>query len=277
MSLRAIDGFIRKPVHRAANYVTGNFAGLSGNLKSHRVLREARSGTAWADGPPNDDAQALMVDGFRILPQRFDGALIAGLRDEFAVKIDNPEHTWSTPNGGYHTAFHKPVASLPNITRLLDKTIIDAVESYYQCYLKVTDVMAWRNRHFSPEETGKAEIYSSRWHLDGSQLNTMTYFVSLRELTEDDGPFHVQVKRRTKQLIRRGFARDDYGIPMDWLDAPEYVSTVTGPAGTNYCAAVGRVLHRAGIPAEGHIRDVVKFGFAPSSTPLADDWAKAFR
>lgn len=277
MTLKAIDGLIRKPVHRAANYVTGNFAGLSGNLSSRRVLREARRGAAWSGGAPNADARALLRDGFRVLPLRFDDALISRLRDDFAAKIDDPEDTWSTPDGAYHTAFHKPVASIPEVTKLLDKTIIDAVQSYYQCYLKVTDVMAWRNRHYSPEESGLGEVYSNRWHLDGSQLNTMTYFVTLRELTDADGPFHVQAKPRTKQLIREGFTREDCRIPPSRLEAPEYVNVVTGPAGANYCAAVGRVLHRAGEPAEGHVRDIIKFGFAPSSTSLAHDWAESFR
>jgi hypothetical protein len=268
---------LRSVVHHAANYVTGNQAGLSGNLESRRILREARRGVTWNEATPNADAQGLMTDGFRVLPQRFSENLITGLRSDFEAKIDDEQHTWSTPDGGHHSAFHKPVASLPDVTELLDSTIIDAVQSYYQCHMQVTDVMAWRNRPFLAEAAGIPEVYSSRWHFDGGHLNTVTYFVSLRELTTDDGPFQAHTKAHTKQLVRQGFKRGGEDIKKGELEGAEHVAVVTGPAGTSYCAVVGRVIHRAGIPVDGHHRDVIKFGFAPSSTPLSDNWADAFR
>jgi hypothetical protein len=268
---------LRSVVYKTTNYVMGTQAGLSGNLESRRVLREARRGLKWQEANPNPDAKALMNDGFRILPRRFDEASITDLREEFVAKLEDSDHTWSTPDGGYHTAFHKPVVSLPNVTKLLDATVIDAVQSYYKCYVRVNDVVAWRNRHYVPEESGNFETYSERWHIDGSKLNGMSYFVSLGALTESDGPLRVQTKRRTKQLIRMGFKREDYTRLNDQLEAPEHVNVLTGPVGTNYCANVGRVLHRAGIPVEGHVRDIINFALAPSPVPLANNWAEAYR
>jgi hypothetical protein len=267
---------LRKVVHDAANYVTGNQAGLSGNLEGRRILREARRGVTWDDSTPNAGAESLATNGYAVLPLRFDEALISGLRDDFNVKVDDPEHAWSTPDGAHHTSFYNPVVSMPDVAKLIDSTIIDAVQSYYKCYMAVTDVMAWRNRPFSPNATGIPEVYSSQWHFDGSQLNGVCYFVSLRDITENDGPFHTHNKEHTKKLVRQGFKRGGNDIKKGELESPEHVSLVTGPAGTNYCGVVSKIIHRAGIPADGHFRDVIKFGFDPSPTPLSENWADAY-
>ena len=117
------------------------------------------------------------------------------------------------------------------------------------------------------------ELFGKRWHCDGSTTDQLKFFVYLTDVTEEDGPLHIQTIERTKELMKRGFYRvEDYRLRDDDVEDPKYVQKFTGPKGTAFFCNTNFHLHKAGNPHPGHYRDVVSFHIEASSKPLQEDW-----
>jgi hypothetical protein len=149
------------------------------------------------------------------------------------------------------------------------------LKNYYHGNFKVTRFYFGRNYHVPNQILDKQEVFSNRWHCDGDNTTFVKLFLYLSDVTEKDGPFHIQGKKRTKELIKMGFGnRNNYKISTEELDKD--VTKLKGQKGTIFLCNCQMGLHRAGVPDIGHYRDHIIIQFGPSNKPLSDDWAKEF-
>ena len=166
---------------------------------------------------------------------------------------------------------------IPESVDLLNDEIINVIEQYYKSHFKVTKFAFWRNYHVSSQVAKQKELMSSNWHCDASNTSWVKLFVYLTDVTEKDGPFNVQSKDRTKELMKLGYKnRSNYNIPLNVLENENFVWKATGDSGSAIMCNCNLGLHKAGIPEPGRYRDVIQFQFAPSNEPLAKDWFKTF-
>lgn len=166
---------------------------------------------------------------------------------------------------------------IPEAVELLNDKIINIIEQYYKTYFKVEKFSFWRNYHVPSDILKKKELMSSNWHCDASNTSWVKLFVYLTDVTEDDGPFNVQSKERTKELMKLGYKnRNNYNLPQDVLENEKYVWKATGDMGTTLMCNCNLGLHKAEVPKPGRYRDLIQFQFAPSNEPLTKDWYKTF-
>lgn len=151
------------------------------------------------------------------------------------------------------------------------------MEGYYQSYFDIKYIEGWRNKHVPKSVENKSELFSNHWHCDNRSTEYLKLFIPLNNLTTDDGPFHIMSLQRTKQLMKSGFgSRDEYNLEDSLINDPNHVKKITGEVGMAYFGNPQMCLHRAGVPSEGHWRDMINFVFAPSKTPLNEDWFEKF-
>ena len=152
------------------------------------------------------------------------------------------------------------------------------IEGYYGGHFKVTRIAMFRNLHTPKEIESTKETFSNYWHCDARDLKYLKLFVLLKDVTDDDGPFHIISQQRTKQLMKMGFGtREDYNVSEQELEDPEHTLKVVGKTGMAYFANAQLCLHKAGMPSENHHRDVIQFVFEPSDEPLGENWIERFK
>ena len=81
------------------------------------------------------------------------------------------------------------------------------------------------------------------------------------------------VQANSQELIKRGFSgRGNHNLPDDVVNDPKYVLKAIGTTGTTLLCNTELCLHRAGIPAPNHSRDIVEFKFITSNKPFSENW-----
>jgi hypothetical protein len=161
---------------------------------------------------------------------------------------------------------------MPEIRHLLTPEMKELIEDYYGSYFKVVFSSFYRNVHLPQAEPSK-ETYSDRWHCDRMPSDLLTIMINLHPVAEQNGPFHIVSRPRTRELMRLGFRdRADYGLPPAIMEDPRHVVQLTGEAGGVMICDNQCCLHRAGVVGPGRLRDVGSFQVAPSTVPLAEDW-----
>ena len=97
--------------------------------------------------------------------------------------------------------------------------------------------------------------------------------MNLSNVTENDGPLHLQSIPRTTELMKQKFKnRLDYGVPMEVMEDPKHVVKCTGPPGSAFFANTTTCFHKAGNPQ--NTRDMVQLLFRSSKEPMDKDWIK---
>lgn len=224
----------------------------------------------------NPELYHLKKHGFTKFKNSYEKSIINELSERFNKLIENDKT--SIPIGGYKgkinsKAILEPEKCFPEIAKLITKEIKEIVSGYYNTNYKIKYIFCGRNYSVPVEIQKDKEMFSNFWHMDRNNSSELKFFVYLSDVTEKDGPFHIQSKIRTKELIKMGFGnRTHYELPLDILEDPLYVNKMTGPKGTTIFGNVTTCLHRAGIPEDGHYRDMVQIFFVPSDKPFSDDW-----
>jgi hypothetical protein len=254
----------------------GNTAGLqnnfTGTIKKILLTRTNKE----FDKSINTLATELKNKGYLKLECPYDNSLIKGIKTKYDNMIEDDKYSslGSEYEGKVYSRFffhaHKYIQEL---AYLLTNDIISIIEAYYGGYFKVKHVTFWRNYYVPAELVTKKEMFSNNWHCDRRETDILKLFVNLSDVADKNGPFHIQSRKRTKELIKGGFGtRADYKLPVEVLEDPNYVVKGTGPIGTVMIANTEVCLHRAGTPDKGEFRDMIQFQFVPSKKPLPSDW-----
>ena len=275
---RPIGRPLKRLNERLGRRIFGNTNTLSLNLKGAWHIARCRLASGRIKTRPTSlDAGRLKTNGYVRLPERLDPATMADIRAAFEVLIEKPEyHEANEKYGRDRTDIHWSIPNahlrIPAIARVLSSNLRAALEQYYKAYFAVVQVVAYRN-YAVPAEIAEGEIYSSNWHCDARRPSLLKLMLNISDVTGQDGPFHVVSRQRTRTLLTMGFKnRHGYGLPDDVMEDPQHVVKLVGPSGTGMLCCTYRCLHRAGIPAPGRHRDLLRMVFVPSARPLADDW-----
>ena len=121
----------------------------------------------------------------------------------------------------------------------------------------------------------KYELLSERWHFDHQYPDGFTLFFCLSDVTAPaDGPFQAIAAPDTRRLLALGFdaskRKEDPngGLSQAAIEAVPSFTRLTGTVGTMMLCHTSYCVHRAGLPEQGHTRDMGMFAFRP--TPEMD-------
>lgn len=282
--LKKISNYIKNP-KRTANIafnkvdegvgkrIFGNTTGVVRNVSGRNKLNLSLDPELQKDNP---ELYHLKKHGFTKYENSYEKSMI----DELSKKFDKlvEDEKTSFPIGGYKgkiysRAIKDPEKCFPELAKLITQDVRDFLSRYYKSDYKVTHIFCGRNYGVPNEIKNKIEMFSNFWHMDRDPSSQLKFFVYLTDVIEKDGPFTVQSKIRTKELIKAGFGnRDHYDLPLDVLENSKFVNKMTGPKGTTLFGNVTTCLHKAGTPDEGHFRDLVQIIIDPSDKSFSDDW-----
>jgi hypothetical protein len=256
----------------AGRKVYGNTVGLRNNLSGSRKIDSNLDPELKITNPT---LYNLKTHQYSLHNNEYNDSLMASLKEKYDSLIEDDK--FSFPTAGYEEKIYcrhisDAAINFPELSKLLTNDVKEIVRGYFDSDFSVKHIACWRNYHV-PEELRKQEMFSNFWHFDRREISELKFFVYFSDVSESDGPFHVQSRDRTKELMKMGFKnRQDYGISLQILEDPEHVRKVTGKIGTTYFGNANVCLHRAGDPAKDHARDMVQFVFVPSKNPLSDNW-----
>ena len=251
----------------------GNLAGFKFNRKGKqnlkKILKQSELGS-------NSKVQEFWAKGFLKLGLPYKDSVLEPIRSKYNKMIESDEYSViRTQYKGevYSRYILMSPKNIPELAGLLNDDIIDLIEQCYGSHFEVMSVYCWRNYHVPSKVVEETETFSDRWHCDKQNTDFLNLFVLLSDVTEEDGPFHIQPTDRTKYLIKKGFGnRHNYNIHPELLEDPKYVTKATGPAGTSLLCNTSLCFHKAGIPNQGRFRDILQFRFSPSEKLLQNDW-----
>jgi len=259
-----------------------NTAGFNNNVKGRLELSKAQKiNIKITNKQKNKLAEEFRDKGYVKIGTPYDPKLIKRISDQFNEVINDDRYSYVRANDGdtiYSRSLYRGHEIIPESIELLNDEIIDLIEQYYRSHFKVVKFAFWRNSYVPSEvANNKKEQMSSRWHCDVINTSWVKLFVYLTDVTEDDGPFHVQTGNRTKELMKLGYKnRNNYNLSTEVLENEKFMWKATGKIGTALMCNCNLGMHRAGIPSLGHHRDMLQFQLAPSTEPLPKDWYKTF-
>jgi len=266
--------FLRN-VNRIDDFAGKKFYGNTVGLKRNLVGSMNRTKIDENLKNINPLAYELAQNQFLLMEKIYDTSLISKIKSKYDQMIESKENSviLAEHEGQvYSRHIRRPIQTLPELADLLIDDVTNIIKGYFGRNFAVKHVNCFRHYHI-PKEDSSTDFISNHWHCDRRNTSEMKLFVCLSDVTPDDGPFHVQSMERTKYLMNAGFGnRDDYKIPLDVLEDPQYDKIAIGTAGSAYFANANLCFHKAGIPEPGHVRDLANFVFIPSDEPLKDDW-----
>jgi len=256
-----MGGIKRKIDRDVGKTLFGNLAGLENNLKGIQL---------------NSKSSNFEKEQFLFLGQPFEKEIIKKIKNKFEKMIqdDRFSEIGSEYEGKiYMRSLKNPNKDIPEISNILTKEIIQTLEKYYHGYFKVNRVESWRNYGVPDELAKNQEMFSNFWHCDRRRTDYTKLFINLSNITENDGPFHIVSRDRTKHLLKMGFRnRKNYNLSEEILEDGNYVFKGIGEMGTAYLANTEVCLHKAGTPDFRHQRDILQLRFQPAKHPIKEDW-----
>lgn len=139
----------------------------------------------------------------------------------------------------------------------LSKNLIE-FENYYNARVCLAWAGITRNH---PVEDNKREMYSNFYHNDAYTFNLFKIFINLHDVDLSNGPLHLVKKNKSKNFINfhNYRSRNNY---MNNLNTPEeFIYKNTGNRGDIFFCNTTELLHKAGEPEIGNIRDMLFLNF----------------
>jgi hypothetical protein len=253
--------------------IYGNTSGFLNNFRNrNKYLTKVDESVKKTD----PQLYSLVKYGFTKFPISYNESLIKNVQNKIQSLIEDDKY--SVPTSGYKNKIYgralvEPYKTIPELSKLITDDVLSLLRKYYTSNFTITHILVRRNYFVPPEIREKHEMFSNFWHNDRDAPSQIKYFVHMTDVTEKDGPFHIQTKERTRELIKMGFGnRFNYKLSQDVLEDPKYVTKMLGPAGTSFFGNANACLHRAGDPEEGRIRDMITFVIELSDEPIKEDW-----
>jgi hypothetical protein len=271
---RRIKHVYHRVDYSAGKKIFGNTVGIKNNLSGS--LKIVQKDTSNLNGENLSEISELIKKQVLVLKNPYDSKLIDSIRKKYNNLINNDKTSYETgifEGKAYSRHVNKIQEHIEELPQLITDDIVDIVEGYYQGNFNVRYIGAWRNIHVPKDIEEKTELFSNNWHCDNRSTEYLKLFVTLEDITDDDGPFHIMTQDRTKQLMKKGFgSRVDYNLSDEVINDPKFITKVTGKKGLAYFGNPQLCLHKAGTPAEGRKRDIIAFVFGPSSKKLDKNW-----
>ncbi len=186
------------------------------------------------------------------------------LPPDFAFRPEIAAPRGSEVNGQYFSCgYDMPLEDLPTEIRTLILSFRGIIQSYFACETNASSAQLWRNIHV-PQAIAQArqEVFADAFHQDlvVDQYN-MQLFILLQETTEQDGPFEY-LDGEVQVTEMDYYRKRDRKVPLSRSEK------LVGKRGDYLLFTTGLTLHRAGVPAEDHQRDIMSIAFFPSYTNI---------
>lgn len=249
--------------------VYGNTTGLKNNF-SGSLQKMGRS-------YKTPEAERLTKDGFLQLGKIYDEKLILEIKKKYDIMIEDDKYSFArvSHNGNvYNRQLSNDPCPIPEFSQLLNSKIKNIMSDYFNGNFQIKRIQVSRNYHIPKEILEEREFYSDHWHCDNRDTDSFwKIFILLSDVTEQDGPLHLIPQPRTKELMKMGFkTRTNYGLTDDELYDEQFLVKHTGEIGTVVIGNPTICLHKAGVPAKGHHRDMIYLMLGRSDEPPRDDW-----
>lgn len=252
-----------------SQHATGKIAIKKSQLQSGGIKKGTTSGVKY-----------LKREGALNLDQIYDDELINATAETFDRFLKNHGATYTRGYEGEHYTYGVSSADIglkehfPRIEEFVNETVTETLEAYYSSYFKPVRVNIWRNHHVPSEVVSESEVFSNYWHFDPHTTDHMKLFVYLTDVADNDGPFHYITRGESEEIASDSYYRKRDGIPNGKVKEEAAVQLFTGSKGSTAFCNTTTNLHRAGIPAEGHHRDLLQIVFAPAAEPLQENWSE---
>lgn len=256
---------------RAGRMVFGDDNPLTRHIRynlAHTAIK-MRAGYKPAPGPRLFKPDGLRAKGYLVFENLYSPELVRTLSKKLAAAFDNPEAA-EARHGKYSTHIKNAYIHAPEMKELITPAMINALNDYYQAYTDIGTIYTWRN--FPPDANAPKGVYSSSWHTDRRTPTMLKLFYLVNDTGPDDGPFHIIDRPNTQRIIRTEYTTR---LEMDSIDKQHNTYfKLTGKAGSILIGNTTMCLHKAGLPAPGHYRDIVQFTFFPSARPMPANWGE---
>lgn len=251
----------------------GNTTGFMRNMKGrNRVLNKIDENIK----NTNPELYSVIKYGFTKFQNSYDESMVKSLQNKFQDLIENDNYSKPIAeydNKIYSRMINEPSKIFPELSKLITNDVLSFLSKYYTSNFTIKHIQCHRNYSVPLEIRKEHEMFSNFWHFDLDPTSQIKYFVYLSDVTEKDGPFHVQSKDRTHELIKMGFGnRTNYKLPQNILEDPTYVQKMIGPFGTSFFGNATTCLHRAGDLEDDHFRDAITFTIDPADEPIGVNW-----
>lgn len=194
---------------------------------------------------------SIAVTGKIVLPSDF-------VLDEATAK----PRGYQAPDGAYYSKVNQ--LSFEQLPRAVVESIRN-YDSILRLYLGdgylINDANIWRN-YSIPVEIKNQELISNHWHYDKVvDFRNIQLFVLLGDVSEDDGPLEFLINPNEYRLMPSVLNRSNADLNIN-------SKKLTGKRGDTFLFSTGSTPHRAGIPKDGHFRDIFSVAFFPAYTKI---------
>lgn len=243
----------------------GHGAGYTLAMKGNNEIKRAKK---WS-GALTPEAKEFRETGCSVLGQPYEEGLIKDIQKEWEkLMADDSIAMWQNE---YCQQVSMPGDNLPIIKNLITEDILDHFRAYYGTHAKISSALCWRI-YGVPDKNRAQYMYSNWWHFDFASTAISKIFIAVNDVTEKDGPFHIYSRQASKELVKKGYSsRYDYGGAQDVIENHEGLYKMIGPAGSAAICNTEYCLHKAGVPYEGHYRDMIQFQLLPSEQEFSAD------
>jgi len=198
--------------------------------------------------------------------KRFPSLAIAGhvtLPNSFSFnELEAEPRGVQAPDGRYFSSVNSlDVEQLPSAIIRAIKNYDSVLRLYLGDHYLINNPNVWRN-HTIPKEFRNMELFSQHWHYDKVvDFRNIQLFILLGTVTDEDGPLEFVVNSDEQKVMRSVLERNNIDLTIE-------AKKLTGIRGDSFLFSTGSTPHRAGIPKEGHIRDMFSVGFFPAYTKI---------
>ncbi len=166
------------------------------------------------------------------------------------------------PDGRYYSKYH--TVDWPDLPASI-KQAIRNYDSVLRMFLGdgylINSGLIWRN-YSIPDAYRNTELFSQHWHYDKVvDFRNVQLFVLLGDVTINDGPFEYVANPDEYNILPSVLERNNNDLNL-------ITSKLTGKRGDTFLFSTGSTPHRAGIPDDGHQRDIFSIAFFPAYTKI---------
>ena len=258
-----------KIYQRIDNKISRKLYGHGAGYLNHKLGESRIKNAIKRTGSPTPEAVEAREYGFSLI-ESYEPELMNKIKLKWESLIQDEQYVNKSKTGLYWQ-IKRPEVNIPIIKDLLNEKVLNHIRSYYQTEIEVYSVLCWRI--FDPGQRRGQSIYSNWWHFDVTDTSTLKLFVTVSDVKEENGPFHVYPILKTKELVSEGYIeRGNYGKAK--MENNNDLFRFKGPPGTALICNTEFCVHKAGEPINNKTRDMIVFQFNPSNKPFNLNWDK---
>lgn len=230
--------------------------------------------------PETDKSRELRKSGYVELGKVVDDDTVSEIYSDYEGLLETEDYArdmWTVDGEVYSRSIdswkieENIIDLIPALSEVINDEVREVLEGYYGSHIRPVNFQLYRYRHVPEEIYEESWVNSGGWHVDGFTTDHVKLHMYLNDVEEENGPYRVQPKSNSKKVMRQTKLARKTDVYHD-----EDIHLVTGEAGTGILSETAEILHRAGNPQPGEIRDMLQVIIAPSSSEIGN-WEENLR